>query len=210
MAQPTALDGLMALPEQGPEAVGGGAPGGQPLGAQQPAMDPRMLEMNLNQFAQQHPEQMEQIKQALMEAMQTGELTAQELNMMVQLATVAMQDPSMYPRIRQYAIQQGVVTDADLPQQYDQGLIFSVVLAGRALQGGEQAAPEAAPDAAPDANSQGQPVPSMAKGGQIKAATPGCSRVIEGHDDEYVVPANVVRMKGREFFDNLVAKYQDQ
>jgi hypothetical protein len=178
-------------------------------------MSPEMMSMQLNQFANQRPEQMAQVKQVMMEAVQSGELTPQELNMMVQLATVASQNPEMYPYARKFAIQQGLVTEEDLPQQYDAGLIFTILLAARAVQGGmggEMGAAQGMPPgmgAAPmQPPAQGMP-PSMAQGGAVPQSRKSDGSVlINAHEGEYVIPANVVKMKGREFFDSMVEKYK--
>jgi deferrochelatase/peroxidase EfeB len=163
-------------------------------------MSPEMMNMQLNQFANQQPEQMAQIKQAVMESMQAGELTPQELNMMVQLATVASQNPEMYPNVRRFAIQQGIATEQDLPQQYDAGLVFTILLAARAVQSemGGGGMPQAGP------------VPSMAQGGKVPPSRKSDGSVlINAHEGEYVIPANVVKMKGKEFFDSMVEKYKE-
>lgn len=188
-------------------------PGGMPdmMGAQpqQPApMAPQMLEMQVNQFASQHPEQVAQIRTAVMQALQSGELTQQELNMIVQLTTVAAQNPEMYPNVRRFAIQQGIATEQDLPQQYDQGLVFVLLLAARAVQadlGGQNMMQGGSP-----AMAGGQPIPSMSEGGMTpRSKKSDGSVLINAHEGEYVIPANVVKMKGKEFFDNLVEKYRE-
>jgi hypothetical protein len=190
------------------------APEGQ--GAQQ--MTPQMLEMQVNQFASQNPQQVEGIRVAIQQVMQSGELTQQELNMVVQLATVAAQNPEMYPYVRNFAIQQGIATDQDLPPEYDQGLVFVLLLAARAMQqdmggqdmmaGGSPAMTGAGSVAASQVSS-GAP-PSMAKGGMTPDSRKADGSVlINAHEGEFVVPANVVRMKGKEFFDNLVEKYKE-
>jgi hypothetical protein len=163
-------------------------------------MEPQVLESQVSQFASQQPQQIAQIQQAILEAVQSGELTQQELNMMVQLATVAAQNPDMYPYVRNFAIQQGLATEQDLPAEYDQGLVFVLLLAARALQtemsGGEMEGGE-------------QAIPSMARGGMTpKSKKKDGSVLINAHEGEYVVPKKVVQMKGKEFFDNLVEKYK--
>lgn len=184
-------------------------PGGMPVGGTQPGaptsvglqanvqpggMSPQMLEMLVNQFASQHPQQIAQIRAAIQEVLATGELTQQELNMIVQLATVAAQNPEMYPYVRNFAIQQGIATEQDLPPQYDQGLVFVLLLAARALQ----------------QDVGGQPIPSMARGGMTPNSKKADGSVlINAHEGEYVIPANVVKMKGKEFFDSLVEKYKE-
>jgi len=189
----------------------GGMPdmmGAQPQPQQAAPMAPQMLEMQVNQFASQHPEQVAQIRAAVMQALQSGELTQQELNMIVQLATVAAQNPEMYPNVRRFAIQQGIAAEQDLPQQYDQGLVFVLLLAARAVQadlGGQNMMQGGSP-----ALAGGQAIPSMSEGGMTpRSKKPDGSVLINAHEGEYVIPANVVKMKGREFFDNLVEKYRE-
>jgi hypothetical protein len=46
----------------------------------------------------------------------------------------------------------------------------------------------------------------MAKGGELPAKSEPVP--IMAHTGEYVIPAAVVRAKGTEFFDSLVAKYR--
>lgn len=180
-------------------------------------MSPQMLEMQINQFATQHPQQLAQIRQTILQLIQTGELSQDELNMIVQLATVAAQNPEMYPYIRRFAIQQGLVSEDVLSPQYDQGLVFVLLLAARAVQadlGGQNmmqgGAPAMAggPEVTASQVSSGA-MPSMAKGGEVPASKKSDGSVlINAHEGEYVIPANVVKMKGKEFFDSLVEKYK--
>lgn len=198
-----------------PEPMGVGlAPQGQ---MPQGGMTPQMLEMQVNQFATQHPQQIAQLRAAIMEVMQTGELTQQELNMIVQLATVAAQNPEMYPYVRNFAIQQGIATEQDLPQQYDQGLVFVLLLAARAIQadvGGQNMMQGGTPamaggPAVTASQVSSGAMPSMAKGGEVPQSKKSDGSVlINAHEGEYVVPAHVVKMKGKEFFDSLVEKYK--
>lgn len=194
----------------------GGAPGavgvseGMVRGgsAQGGVMSPQMMEAQVNQFASQNPQQINGLRVAIQQVMQTGELTQPELNTIIQLATVAAQNPEMYPYVRKFAIQNGITTEQDLPEQYDQGLIFVLLLAARAIQadlGGQNMMQGGSPTMA------GSPIPSMATGGSVPGGTsPGKSNpiLIQAHTGEYVIPKNVVDMKGREFFDSLVEKYK--
>lgn len=208
MNNPYMMDPNFAIPPapQFPKFEMGGmvGPGGQPVGVglapqgqsqgQQP-MDPQMMQMHLNQFMNQNPQQVEQIRQTVLQAVQSGELTPQELNMVIQLATVASQDPAMYPQVRNFAIQQGLATEQDLPQQYDAGLVFVLLLAAKAVQ--------------QDLGSTGQ-MQSMKGGGETgKSSRSDGAIIIEAHEDEYVIPAHVVKMKGKEFFDSLLKKYSE-
>lgn len=219
-AMPSLAAGAMASQQAGfgksPSYQMGGAigPGGQPMrpgGLQQAApqgpMDPDMLEMQIQQFASQNPQVLAQIKQAINESLMTGELTQQELNMMVQLATTVMRNPALYPQIRQFAIQQGIATEQDLSPEYDQGVIIAILIAARAAQadvGGQNMMAGGTPSMAAAA-----PVQSMKDGGRVRgeASEPV---MIEAHTGEYVVPKHVVDMKGREFFDRMLEQYAEK
>lgn len=155
------------------------------------------VEMSIQRLEQQAPEKLAEIRGMMQQAIQSGELTPQELNMMVQLAQVAMQDPSMYPQIRRFAIQQGLATEADLPVQYDQALVMALLVIARSLQGGAQAP-------AP------QPI-TMEMGGMVPAATGDDGAVpIIAHEGEYVIPRDVVNKKGTDFFDKLIESGKPQ
>lgn len=205
------------MPDMSGMNVGTGVGVNQQTVSQGGAMSPQMLETQVNQFATQNPQQVAQIRAAIMEVMQTGELTQQELNMIVQLATVAAQNPEMYPYIRKFAIQNGIATEQDLPPQYDQGLVFVLLLAARAIQAdlggqnmmqGGSPAMAGGPEISASQVSSGA-IPSMAKGGMTPDSKKADGSVlINAHEGEYVIPANVVKMKGKEFFDSLVEKYK--
>ena len=221
---PSYQAGGMIGPGGMPDMSGAGGMGGMGVGvseqtvSQGGSMSPQMLEMQVNQFAGQHPQQVAQIRAAMMEVMQTGELTQQELNMIVQLATVAAQNPEMYPYVRKFAIQNGIATEQDLPQQYDQGLVFVLLLAARAIQAdvggqnmmqGGSPAMAAGPEVSAAQVSSGA-IPSMARGGMTPDSRKADGSVlINAHEGEYVIPKRVVEMKGKEFFDSLVEKYKE-
>jgi hypothetical protein len=209
-----------AAPQMGfgqpPSYQMGGAigPGGQPLrppGLQQTggqaALSPQMIEMQIQDLASRNPQVLAQIRQAIDEAIMTGELTQQELNMMVQLATTVLRDPSLYPQIRQFAIQQGIATEQDLSPEYDQGLIIAILIAARAAQadvGGQNMMAGGTPAMAGAA-----PIQSLKDGGRVRgeASEPV---MIEAHTGEYVIPKHVVDMKGREFFDRMLEQYAEK
>lgn len=220
---PSYQAGGMIGPGGMPDMAGASMDAGMGVGvnqqtvAQGGTMSPQMLEMQVNQFATQNPQQVEAIRVAIQQVMQTGELTQQELNMIVQLATVAAQNPEMYPYVRKFAIQNGIATEQDLPPQYDQGLVFVLLLAARAMQadlGGQNMMQGGSPAMAggPEISASqvaSGPMPSMAKGGEVPQSKKSDGSVlINAHEGEYVIPANVVKMKGKEFFDSLVEKYK--
>ena len=183
-------------PSQMPGQMQGGAGLAAPGAAQRP-MNPQQLQAAAQQFVQQHPQQVQKIQMVIQQAMQSGQLTQQQLNMMVQLATVALQNPEMYPQLRKLAIQNGLATEQDIGQQYDQGLLFVLVTVGQSLQAGGQQPP--------------RPVQSMKGGGHI--ANQGSSKsdpvIIQAHEGEFVIPAHIVKAKGTEFFDALIKKYAE-
>lgn len=210
---PPMLAKLMAMPSPGqlPRFQQGGmvGPGGQPAGiapqgAQAAPPNADAMNMQINQFAAQNPQQMEQIAQVFMEAMQSGELTPQELNMIVQLATVAAQNPEMYPNVRRFAIQQGLVTPEEISEQYDPVLVMVLLTVAKAMQrgmGGQNMMQGGTPAA----------MPAMAMGGTVPQSKRDDGGVpIMAHEGEYVIPKHVVAMKGKEFFDTLIAKYAEK
>lgn len=211
MAQPAQGGQMPAFQEGGMVGPGGmpirpgagGAPGLAPQSQQMTQADasPEQLQMEAQRFAQQNPQQLQQIQMAVQQAVQSGEVTPQELNMVVQMAMVALQNPAMYPQLRMVAIQQGLATEQDLSPQYDRGLLFAILLVGQSMQG---MAGAVAPGQ--------QPMQSMAKGGPLpaKSANADGSIPIKAHEGEYVIPSNVVRMKGVEFFDKLVQQYNGE
>lgn len=188
-------------PMPGPAMGAGVSTGAPPMAGQD-------MEAEIQRLMTEQPQVMAEIQQAIQAAMDSGELTPEELNQAVQLAIVAIQDPSMYPQMRAYAIQQGIGTEQDIPQEYDQGLLFALLVAARAMQGG------AAP-AAPAAGLQQPPIPgapTMKDGGKLPEKSPHKSGVIpiNAHEGEYVIPKHVVRAKGTDFFDKMLENYNDK
>lgn len=200
----------MPPPTAQPQMASGGAPGVTPPGGQRMSFE--QLQAEANRFSRQNPQQVQQIQAAVQQAMQSGELTLQELNMIVQMAMVALQNPNMYPQMRRLAIQQGLASEQDISPQYDQGLLFSLLLLGQTMGLGGQTAPglPGLPGGAamPQATGSEQPLsglPTMAKGGTVNTKSEPVQAIL--HTGEYVVPKRVVDMKGREFFDKLVERY---
>ena len=186
------------------------------------SMSAQMMEMQLQDFMRKNPQQVQQISNAMLAGVQSGEITMEELQLGAQLAMTALQNPEMYKYVRQYAIQQGLAVEEDLPPEYDEGLIFVILLAARSAQ-------QSAGGAGGNMNTPGgmntmnqQPMMSMADGGYVsvgdhaagggKVVGPGTEtsdsipiRVSKG---EFVIPAHVVRAKGVDFFNSLLEKYK--
>jgi hypothetical protein len=214
--QPTYAEGGMVGQNGMPVAPAG--MGGQ----EQAPMSPQMLEMQLQDFMRKNPQQVQQIAQAVMAGFQSGEITPDELNMANQLAMTALQNPEMYQYVRKYAIQQGLATEQDLSPNYDQGLIFVLLLAVRSVQQ-QTGGMGAVGGMGTQTGAPPQPMMSMADGGYVKMGDnarnggkvvgPGTgtsdSIPIRVSAGEYVIPAKVVQAKGKDFFDSLLKKYKD-
>jgi hypothetical protein len=74
----------------GPQPQAGLAPQGAQQGAPIPM---QQMQAEMQRMAQQHPEEIMKIKQIIETGMQAGEVTPQELNMAVQLATRRRTEP---------------------------------------------------------------------------------------------------------------------
>lgn len=198
--------------------AGAGAVGLQEGGAKQP-MNPQQVEMQIKEFMQQNPQQVAQIQQVIQAGLQSGEITMEDLNMLEQLATTALQNPEMYPYIRQFAIQQGFAGEQDISPEYDEGLVITVLIATRVAKQGSAPMGGAPAGMEPPSFALGgmvddktvRPGDMASEGGKVKGPGTGTSdsvpiRVSTG---EYVIPANVVRMKGKEYFDSMLEKYKD-
>ena len=210
----------------------------QPAGVQMQAQGPRnsqSIDMEINQSMKQNPEVVARISAAIEAGIRSGELNREDLMMAVELAKAVLENPSMYPQIRQFAIQKGLATEQDLPMQYDEGLIIALITAGKAMEA--------------DVQFNNQPVQQMKDGGQLKEVPEdniGLSKLPEdvrnrmgymqdggvlkgpAHEDggipvkvagvnnaemeggEYVIPKHVVMKKGTEFFDKMLASYEDK
>lgn len=203
--------GQLPTPQLGAPQTPGGIQG-QPA-AQAPAkqLDPTQVQAELQKFIRQHPQQVKQIQEVIQEALSSGELSMQELNLAVQLAVAAAQNPAMYPKLRQLAIQKGLGSDEDIPQQYDQSMVFSLILAGQAMQHGGTGIQQGMEPT----NPQGAPQQLRDGGGVIPRNNIARDDVAEGRRDdvkiavsggEYVIPAHIVRQKGTDFFDKMIGK----
>ena len=210
--------------EQGGMVGPGGMPvrpaGIQPQGGQQ--MNPQMLDMQVNDMLSKNPEVVARVRAAIEAGIQSGEVNQQELNMAVQLAQVALQNPQMYPQLREFAIQRGLAGPDDLPMEFDQGLVIALVTAAKAMQADVQISDvQMSPEgggAAPMQPTQ-PPIQEMEFGGLLVGPShdQGGIRVkmkgggeIEAEGGEYVIPKDIVKKKGTEFFDKMLASYQKE
>lgn len=160
-----------------------------------------------------NPKMRQNIVARAQQLMDSGELTPEEVMTMGRVAEAAMYNPSLYPQLRQFVASQGMTP---LPAAYDPSVVTKIIAVSRALQQSTpagQVPPTTAAAVSP-------PTPGMRKGGMIHGPGTGRSdsigtinestgepvRVANG---EYIIPEHVVRVKGREFFDNLLRRYAD-
>jgi hypothetical protein len=198
-------------------------PGLAPPGAA-PRISNTQLMQEAQRFAQRNPRQVQQIQMAVQQAIQSGDLTMQELNTLIQLATVAMQNPEMYPQLRALAIRENLLTEQEISQQFDPGLLFTIIILGQSLQTQPQMGamqpvaenPALTAGATQMGGVSGPQVsgamPSMAAGGALPARSNKAdgSIPIRAHEGEYVIPAHIVRAKGTEFFDKMLQSYNEK
>ena len=203
--QPTYQEGGMVGPGGMPMRPAGVQP-------QQGATNPQMLDMQVNEIMSQNPEVVARIRAGIEAGIQSGELDANELNTIIQLAKTVMQNPEMYPQIRQMAISRGIATEADLPAQFDQGLVMAIIAAGKSMEADVQIEGGQAPMPQP-------PVQEMEFGGMVNGPShdQGGVRVkmkgggeIEVEGGEYVIPKDVVKKKGTDFFDKMLQSEKDK
>ena len=181
----------------------------QPQMAQGP-MNPAMMDGQINQTMSQNPEMVARIRAAIEAGIQSGELDINELNMIIQLAKTVQQNPAMYPQIRQMAIQRGLIPAEEIPEQYDEGLITAIIMASKAMEADVQigGAEGMQPQPTQMMNEGGVLIgPSHAQGG-IPVKVAGVNNA-EMEGGEYVIPKNVVRAKGTEFFDKMLKQYEE-
>tara|TARA_R110000744_G_scaffold322285_1_gene428316 strand:- start:4 stop:747 length:744 start_codon:yes stop_codon:yes gene_type:complete len=183
--------------------------GAQPMGAQSGPMNGQMMEMQINQMAAQNPEVVARIRAAIEAGLQAGELSMEELNMAIELAKTVLQNPEMYPQVRQFAIQKGLAEEGDLSVEYDEGIVVALLMAAKSM----------ATDIEFEGQQSAQEVQEMQAGGvlegpshddggiPVKVAGSGRAEMEGG---EYVIPKSVVMAKGTDFFDKMLASYEDK
>jgi len=199
------------------------------MGAPTGPMNSQMVDMQVNEMMNKNPELVARVRAALEAGIQSGAIDQQELNMAVQLAQVVLQNPEMYPQMRQFAIQRGIVEPNDLPVEYDQGLVMELLIAAKAMKADVQIEgvqmnmnPEGQQPMTQPMPMQQQPMqqpqvqemefggllvgPSHDQGGiRVKMAGGG---EIEAEGGEYVIPKSLVAEKGTAFFDDMLEKHK--
>lgn len=214
--------GVPQRPMTSPMAMGvaqqGGAPvvGMAPPGGQGRPLNFAAIDQQAQQFMQQNPQQVAQIRAEVEKSMAEGEIDAQGLNMFVQVATTALQNPEMWPQLRQVLIRQGMLDAEDIGEEYDQGFLIILYIIGKTMGGGQMTTPSPA-GGVPTVEMEDEDTPmsagqvpemSMSKGGPLpaKSKNPDGSIPINAHEGEYIIPADVTRKLGTDHFDKMIAK----
>jgi hypothetical protein len=201
----------------------GGAPvvGLAPQGGQGRPLNFAAIDQQAQQFMQQNPQQVEEIRAEVQSSMASGEIDPSSLNTFVQVATVALQNPDMWPQLRQVLIQQGMLDAEDVGEEYDQGFLIILYIIGKTMGSGQAQMPAGQPPmqggqppmqgGQPPMSAGQPPVMSMSKGGALPDQSKNAdgSIPINAHEGEYVIPADVTRRLGTDHFDRLIAKARD-
>lgn len=190
----------------------GGQPGLQPGGAGEGGyVDHKTADMQINDLLARNPQVKQQIQQVIQQGIQDGSINPQMAQMAVQLAQACVQNPALYPQLRQFAIQRGIVDPEDLPEQYDQGLVLTILMAAKAAQGMGEAPQQTLAQNAQQQFAQGGMIqgPGTGTSDSVQAVNTSNGQPVKVSNGEYVVPAAVVAAKGRDFFDSLVRKYAE-
>lgn len=168
---------------------------------------PAQLDREAQNFVQANPAEAQRIQAVMAHAMQTGELTREELNTAVQLARAALANPSGYAQIREYAIQNGLGSEQEIPVEFDQGLLFVLLVVGKSLQTDGAPSGNAMNGQTPAATQQPQAglVPSYKDGGH----TGDKGHLAMVHSDEYVIPKDALLYHGKKTFDALIQKARE-
>lgn len=200
-------------------------PGGAGMSMPSSDMSPQMIDMRVSQLLS-NPQVKQKLIQGVQQYMQSGQLTPQEVQTMGQVAEACLQNPDLYPRLRQFVAQQGMTP---LPPAYDPMIIMKILAISRAVGGmapggtpaqgvAQEQQDTPAGQIPPTSTAQMQNPTGMATGGFLQGPGTGTSdsigtvntssgQPVKVSSGEYVIPAHVVAAKGKDFFDSLLRKY---
>ena len=177
--------------------------------------------VDVQQFIQQNPEAVQQMNAAVQEEIQSGSLDPQALATIGEMAMMALSDMTMYPQVRQALIQQGAVEEGDLPADPEAGqfMMFLLAATAQSMDAGGMPAEQMPMAGAQTEQADMQnfadggyvkPYDSAKDGGKVVGPGTGTSDSIpvKVSAGEYIIPAHIVQMKGKEFFDSMLNKYR--
>jgi len=181
-----------------PQQPGLQMPGRPAAPAPAQPMHPALASLHVqNKMA--NPQLMTAIKTHISQAIQAGKINPQQLQMMGQLAQSAIQHPELWPKLREFAIQAGMPDAQQLPMQFSQGMAMAMLAGAHAAVHGDR----------PGAFANGGELhgPGNGTSDSIHAQNTSTGQPVKLSNGEYIIPADVVATKGKEFFDNIVRKY---
>ena len=199
----------------------GGMPVGQGAGLQLQSagpggLTPELMQREIKRIAQQRPQEVLAISDAVMTAIQSGELTPEELNQIAQLTLATVQNPEVYPQVRQFAIEQGLATEQELPPQYDEGLVFILMMVVQMAQqnmGGQDmmAGGGAAPMPGQPQSANQPPIGSFSDGGELPDKSPNAdgSMKINAHEGETVLTKAATEYWGSKHIQRMEKEAQE-
>ena len=176
-------------------------------------MNSGMLEAGVDETMASNPEAVARIRAGIEAGLAAGEITMQELNTAFELARTVMQNPALYPQLRQLIIQRGLATEADLPMEYDEGLVIAILAVQKAMQADVQFQnPQTGAQmmrTGMEVQGPGQVLkgPSHEQGG-IPMKVAG-KYTAEAEGGEFMIPKHIVERKGKEFFEKMLDQYKD-
>ena len=190
MADMTQFDPGMAPPPGGAPppgpGMGGPPPGGPPQGGAGGPAD--IVEMVL----QEEPELVEQMLDSILGAVESGELTPEEMAQLANLAQTALMDPRGYNALVKFSRENGL-TDP-LPPGGEEALITTAALVA-ALEDAQQVVQEAGMGGSPSPTGRGGE-----GGGNGEMAQ------IDGYqqDGRYLIPSDAVLRIGTDKLDKMI------
>lgn len=184
----------------------GGAVGAPGLGTQG-GENPEMLMMRVNQMVRD-PRVQKGAQMVVGQAMQSGQLTPDELVTIGRIAQAAVYNPKLYPQLRSFAGAQGI----PLPPAYDQRMVITMLVASKIM--GRTPAGQVPPtDVATMENPTGDDEggflqgPGTGRSDSIGTVNRKNGGPVSVATNEYVIPEHVVAAKGRDFFDKMLRQY---
>jgi hypothetical protein len=185
----------------------GFADGGR-VGAMGAQGSPEMIQEQVSRMVRD-PGFQQVAQRAVGGAIQSGELTPEELVTLGRIAEAAMHNPQLYPQLRKFAMQNGMTP---LPDAFDPRLV-TVLIASAQVMG--RTAPGQVPptDVAQMQNPNGQDNggflrgPGTGRSDSIGTVEESTGKPVKVANGEYVIPKHVVDAKGKDFFDKMLRQY---
>lgn len=172
-----------------------------PMARAMPTDQVQMMQMQASEMTRRNPDLAAEIAQRAQASGMTPALAEQ----LWQISVAAIQNPQMYPQIRQFAIQSLKLSPTTLPEQFDPSTLST--LAGIAHIVAKGNVPQV--PTAPVGYSGGGKIvgPGTGRSDSINGVNQSTGAPVKVSNGEYVIPADVVKTLGTKYFDTLVRKH---